>query len=182
MKNSDNHNDPQELARGQEFIHLYVGNERCIYAYIYTLLYDWMATEDVLQEAAKVMWIKFHEFEPGTDFLAWALCIAHYQVLKYRKSQSTKKMVFNSQLIEDLARYAETYAHEDTREQEALRNCLSKLSERDRELLELRYEINTSVRTVAQRVGRGVNAIYKALNRIHTQLYHCILNTLALEE
>lgn len=182
MKNSEKHSEPLEFARGQEFIHLYVGNERCIYAYIYTLLHDWAATEDTLQEAAKVMWTKFHEFEPGTDFLAWALCIAHYQVLKYRKSRPTQKMVFNSQLIEDLARYAETYAHEDSPEQEALRRCLTKLTERDRQLLELRYEINASVRTVAKHVGRGVNAVYKALNRIHNQLYHCILSTLALEE
>ena len=64
----------------------------------------------------------------------------------------------------------------------ALRNCIAKLRDRDKKLLDLRYEYGADTKTVAQRVGRGVDAVYKALNRIHDQLFYCIRRTLAMEK
>ena len=64
---------------------LYVVNERRIYGFIFALIHDWSAAEDILQDTAQVMWSKFDTFDPGTNFVAWALCIARYQVMDYRK-------------------------------------------------------------------------------------------------
>jgi RNA polymerase sigma-70 factor (ECF subfamily) len=160
---------------------LYSGKERCIYKYIYTLVHDEAAAEDILQETTLAMWAKFNEFELGTNFVAWALRIAHYRVRKHWASQS-KGMIFNSQLVEDLAQRAQDSIHQDTRNKTALRRCLKKLSERDLNLIELRYQEGASVKKVAQHVNRGVKGVYKSLNRIRWQLLECIQRSLAMED
>ena len=180
MTESDANNLSRD-TRIQAFMNLYVGKEQCIQSYIYTLVQNWADSEDILQETAKVLWAKFEEFEPDTDFLAWALTIAHYQVLKFRKSQN-KPMLFSSRLIEDLAGKAADYAHGTSRRQDALRQCMKKLTERDRQMLELRYRDGTTVERVAQHVGRNVKTVYKYLDRIRWQLLRCIQRTLAWED
>ena len=170
-----------EASRGQSFMRLYSGKERCIYKYIYTLVHDETAAEDILQETTQAMWTKFNEFELGTNFVAWALRIAHYRVLKHWSSQS-KGMIFNSQLVEDLAQRAEDSTHQDTREKTALRRCMKKLPERDLNLIKLRYQEGGSVKKVAQHVNRGVKGIYKSLNRIRWQLLECIQRSLSMED
>ena len=129
-----------------------------------------------------VMWAKFDEFEPGTDFVAWALCIARYRVLNYRKKKQTEKVRFSNQTIEVLADQVVAVGDKQDDRRDALRKCLKKLKARDWKLLQLRYELGATTQSVAQRVGRGVDAVYKALNIIHIQLLHCIRRMLATEE
>jgi RNA polymerase sigma-70 factor (ECF subfamily) len=91
-------------------------------------------------------------------------------------------MKFNRQLAEDLARRAQIGIDQDTRRITALRGCMKKLSERDRDLIELRYQEGASVKKVAQHVNRGVKGIYKSLNRIRWQLLECIRRSLVMED
>lgn len=170
-----------EASRGQRFMHLYSGKERCIYKYIYTLVHDEASAEDILQETTQAMWTKFDEFEMGTNFVAWALRIAHYRVLKFWASQ-TKGMIFNSRLVEELAQRAQDHTQQDTRKKLALRKCMKKLPERDLNLIKLRYQEGGSVKKVAQHVNRGVKGIYRSLNRIRWQLLECIQRSLVMED
>lgn len=173
--------DSSEASRGQRFMHLYSGKERSIYKYIYTLVHDEVAAEDILQETTQAMWTKFDEFEMGTNFLAWAVRIAHYRVLKYWASQ-TKGMIFNSKLVETLAERAEDHVHQDTRRKMALRRCMKKLPERDLHLIKLRYQEGASVKKVAEQVNRGIKGVYKSLSRIRWQLLECIQRSLVMED
>lgn len=47
--------------------------------------------------------------------------------------------------------------------------------------MHLRYEYDATTKSVAERVGRGIDAVYKALNRVHVQLLNCIRRTLAMQ-
>lgn len=172
--------EPFNHSRGQEFLDLYVIHERRIYSYILTLVHDWSISEDILQETARVMLMKFNEFESGTNFLAWALCIARYQVMDYQKRQNSKVM-FDSELVDLLEQEINDCHDVDEQEHDALKQCLKKLNERDKYLIELRYDIGSTVKSIAERVGRSANAVYHSLNRIHCQLLQCVLKTLARE-
>ena len=55
-----------------------------------------------MQEAVEVMWSKFDQFEPGTDFISWALRIARYRVLNYYKKKRTQRLRFSSEVIKDI--------------------------------------------------------------------------------
>ena len=48
--------------------------------------------------------------------------------------------------------------------------------------MRLRYEVGATVASVAAAVERSADAVYKALNRIHYQLLHCIRRKLAQQE
>ena len=170
-----------EASRGQRFMQLYSGKERCIYKYVYTLVHDETAAEDILQETTQAMWTKFDEFEMGTNFVAWSLRIAHYRVLKYWTSQ-TKGMIFNSRLVEDLAQRAQDHTHQDTRKKTALRRCMKKLPSGDLHLIKLRYQEGASVKRVAEQVNRGVKGVYRSLSRIRWQLLECIQRSLVMED
>jgi RNA polymerase sigma-70 factor (ECF subfamily) len=52
--------------------------------------------------------------------------------------------------------------------------CFSKLSARNKDLIERRYQPGATPRTVAEQIGRNVNAVYQALARIHNSLFDCV--------
>ena len=182
MADVQSNDNQSELARGKSFLRLYQTNERRLYGFILALVPNWSEADDLMQETATVMWSKFDEFELGTDFAAWALCIARYQVMNHRKKKRIQKVRFSDQTVEAVAErmISATENLDDFRD--ALQDCLKKLSERDQQLIHLRYELNATTRTVAERIGHSIDAVYKALNRIHIQLLHCIRRTLSMEE
>jgi RNA polymerase sigma-70 factor (ECF subfamily) len=65
---------------------------------------------------------------------------------------------------------------------DALRSCLEKLSEKDRQLVRHCYgDTRVTFKAVAEQLGRPVNTVYKALNRIRRALYECIERSLSVE-
>jgi len=67
------------------FMGLLVSNQRCIWAFILSLIPSKVDAEDVLQETLLEMWRKFDTFEIGTDFVAWGVTVAKYKVFEFRK-------------------------------------------------------------------------------------------------
>lgn len=177
--------DPTERSLGaadaQTFLRLYQANERRIYGFILALVPDWSEAEDLLQETTTVMWTKFDQFTVGTDFAAWAMRIARYQIMNYRKKKRNQRVQFSDEVLQAIDGQVSAATMQLDVRRDALRDCLKKLPARDRELVHLRYEYDATTKSVAERVGRGLDAVYKALNRIHVQLLHCIRRTLAME-
>jgi RNA polymerase sigma-70 factor, ECF subfamily len=135
-----------------------------------------------LQETTTVMWSKFDQFTVGTDFAAWAMRIARYQIMNYRKKKRNQRVQFSDEVLAAIDGHVSVATTQLDGRRDALRDCLKKLPVRDRELVHLRYEYDATTKSVAERVGRGIDAVYKALNRIHVQLLYCIRRTLAMEK
>jgi len=64
----------------------------------------------------------------------------------------------------------------------ALRKCIRKLNKRDYELIQMRYENELTIKSIAKRLGRSVQSIYKRMARINDSLIRCIRRTLTMEE
>src|ERR1039458_5788418 len=73
----DPHN---ETERRKELVALMTQHQRRIFSYIYTLVPNRYDAEDLLQETSVVICEKFDEFEPQTDFVAWACQIAYWRI------------------------------------------------------------------------------------------------------
>jgi len=181
MNQSQTKDNQPDNSRGEAFLRLYQANELRIYSFIRSLMPNWSEADDLMQETTSVIWAKFDQFEIGTDFVSWALQVARYEVLNYLKKKKTDKLRFSDQAIEVIADQAVKTGEKADIRREALRHCLGKLKEKDRKLILLRYEIGATTQSVAKRIGRSVDAVYKALNAIHIQLLHCIRRTLAKE-
>jgi RNA polymerase sigma-70 factor (ECF subfamily) len=54
-----------------------------------TLVFSHQDAEEVFQNTSVVLWNKFGEFQPGSNFFAWASQVAYYEVLNYMRQICT---------------------------------------------------------------------------------------------
>jgi RNA polymerase sigma-70 factor (ECF subfamily) len=173
----------RDSQKSKLFLRLFLQNVRRIFAYILTLLPNRSDADDVLQEASLVMWDKLDEKHPPNDFAAWGCRIAYFKVLDFIKKGQRSRVCFSQAMLERVAETAVDHAASlqlDER-REALAHCLERLSSRDRDLLARRYAEGATTQSVAARVGRSVEAVYKALGKIRQALFDCVTRALAKE-
>jgi RNA polymerase sigma-70 factor (ECF subfamily) len=175
---SDSHDEAESRKR---LMMLMTRHQRQVFSYLYTLVPNRSDAEDLLQETSLVICEKFHEFEEGTDFVAWACQIAYWRVRYSRQKFVRSKVVFNQEILDVVAETAGTMADELDDRHEALVRCLQKLHQRDREMLTARYEPGGGVEEAARRSGRTVKTAYKALARLRKLLLDCVSTRLATE-
>jgi RNA polymerase sigma-70 factor, ECF subfamily len=174
-------NQDAEVATEEQFMQLFLQSERRLLGFILSLVPHLADAEDLLQETFSVMWRKFEAFQPGTDFVAWGISIARYRVLDYRRKSQQDRLLFSESLMMKISEFAAELGPQSNLRVEALQECLAGLREKDRELIRLRYFADNSTKGVAEQVGRGVDSIYKSLNRIHDRLLFCIRHSLRTE-
>lgn len=167
------------LDQQKQLMLLMTQHQRRIFGYIHTLVPSRADAEDILQETSLVIVEKFHEFKPGTDFVAWACQIAWWRVRAARQKFARSKVVFDDEVLDSVAHTASTMHEEMSDRHEALARCLQRLHPRDRELLLTRYERGARVEEAAERSGRSLEAAYKALARLRKLLLDCVTNQLA---
>jgi RNA polymerase sigma-70 factor (ECF subfamily) len=161
------------------FMQLYTANQHRMLGYLLTLTGDRNVAEDLLQETAVTIFTKFHEFEQGTDFAAWACQVAYWKVMNYRRSSARNRTFPSDELVERIAERAVEIGPTLDARRTALDTCLQRLDERDRAFLMARYQPNGSVALAAQKAGRTTVAAYKALTRLRRALRDCVSLQLA---
>lgn len=169
------HNDPTNSSNTEaEFVSLLTANQRKLFAYIMSLVANVNDADDILQETVQVMLKKFDQFEPGTDFLAWATTIAYYRVFDFRKLKAKKELVFDDEIFNHLHTQAQSELQDTDEYLDSLRVCMQKLATKDIGLLTLRYMNGMPVREIASRYGRSLQSVYRSIARIQDLLRHCI--------
>ena len=166
--------------REDDFIEQLTTIQGRIYAYILSLIGDVNQAFDVLQEANLVLWKKADEFQPGSNFAAWALQVAYFQVLAFRKRQQRDRLVFNEETVAQLAQ-KDTDSAELVARQARLRECLKKLTPRHAELVERRYARGENLPQIAESLGETANAVAQALHRARLALVRCVRQQPAVE-
>ena len=168
--------------KNADFINLLVPNQRRIQAFILMLVPNANDAEDILQETLTEMWNKFDTYTPGTDFPAWALTIARYKVLSFRKRNYNNKLMFSDKIMDILDSAAYESSKSISNHIDTLKSCLTKLSEQEAFLLKLRYEHELSFRKISSRVGKSAVAIHRTMKIILSKLSLCVRHNLRLEE
>jgi RNA polymerase sigma-70 factor, ECF subfamily len=172
---------PAETERHHRFLRLFTAQEPAVRAYVRRLVPTRADADDVMQEAAVVLWEKFETFQTGGDFRAWAFGIARLEVLAWLRDKGRDRLVLDEEVV---LRLAEESAEEEprlARQREALENCVAKLDKPQRELLLEAYEPQASIRQVAERSGRSVNGFYQWLHRVRRLLLDCVRRELTRE-
>ena len=177
MNNANGSNKRSEL-----FLKLLMSNEVRIFSHILKLVPNLADAEDIMQETAGIMWRKFDQFREDTNFVAWAIEIAHYRVLDYRRKKCGSPMIYENEIFDQMVSLARGTSEQDGRRLEALRRCLAKLQDRQRRLIVLRYYDDIRPKEIATQLGMSVHAVYKSLSRIYEQLLMCIRRTPEFEE
>ncbi|MFC1652225.1 sigma-70 family RNA polymerase sigma factor [Planctomycetota bacterium] len=162
----------------EKFLRLLTPNQGKIYLYILSHWLNRADADDIMQETIAVLWRKFDEFDPDTNFLTWALTVAKYQVMAFSK-KTRSRLHLNQSLHEMLEKKALFYARTMDHHLEALEGCVMKLSAHEKRLLEIRYREDHSVRDIAKQMGKSMRVLYKNLACIHEKLLRCVKRTLA---
>lgn len=149
-----------------------------LYGFILKRLADRDQTLDVLQRTNLVICQKSKEFEQGSSFIAWAFTIARFQVLAWRKNQAGGRLVFTDSVYDLLDRSPEAEAEAVDLRIPFLRQCMEKLGEPDRELVNRRYRDGEPISQIADGVRKSADAVSMKLMRIRRQLADCVSSAL----
>lgn len=171
-----------DSGRDELFAALLSRHHLALMGYLLSLVPNWSDAEDLLQQSSVVMWRKFAEFEPDSDFLRWGCQIARFEAMNYLRKRGRDRHVFSSELLEQLAQEGATEGEQIASQRIALEGCLKKLDPRHRKLLGWCYQPKSTVKEIAERLGRTPNSIYKTLNRLRAVLLRCVRNSLAQED
>ncbi len=115
------------------------------------------------------------EFKPGTDFGKWLRAIAfnliRKETLRHQRLSKNRERFLEHQLIQqsmrgDLAPEQPLVG--------LLEECLARLPEQQRHLLERKYTLSESSREIADAFGRSEAWVRTTLCRVRTALRHCI--------
>ena len=166
--------------RTLEFLKLFVRHQQEIYAYILTLVPHLHDADDLFQDGMTVMWKKFGQFQPGTNFAAWGIQIMRFQILDYRRNLARNKQVLvEDSLFEVLIDHLPIIQDEAAARIEALRKCLALLDNRSKRIIKMRYERNVSVEKIASYLKLSRRHVYHILGQISSVLLRCMRRTLA---
>jgi len=158
----------------QQFVADLTGMQPRLRAYVLTLLGDADAADEVLQQTNVTLWNKRDDFEPGTNFVAWALTVARYETLAYRKRRKLDRLEFSDALVDRLAVAAADRVREGDDRRSALRSCLDELPNDRRELIERYYSGLTSVEALAETLRRTESGVYQLMYRLRRALAECV--------
>ena len=162
-------------------VNLLTINHYRIYAFIISLVANQSDADDIMQEVSTVIWNKRESYKSGTDFVSWALTIAKFQVLKYRKMKKLH-IPLDQEIIETLAAESANRTSNAVSKVEALKKCVKKLPAEQSAIVQLKYKEGLSVKVISERTGMSIYQVYRRFAFIHGSLLRCIRRSLGMEE
>lgn len=165
----------------RDFGRLFAQYQPRIYGFIRSLVPNRSDAEDVLQDTASILWQKFGEFQPNSDFLAWAFRVARYEVLHFRQRQKRNVLQFSERFIDAVGGdlMAESSRLGDV--ERFLAECVERLSAADHALFAMRYQSDVTTKSLAEKLGRPASTLYDSVNRIRRALTDCVDRSLKKE-
>ena len=133
-----------------------------------------MEVDEVMQRDSLIAWKKFGQLNDPSGFPKWAATIARFEIMKFRRERARDRLQFNDRVTQMLM----TESSEETEIRDhrihLLEECLKELPEDRRELLMQAYESESSMKELAEQVGRTPDALYQMMSRLRITLLLCI--------
>jgi RNA polymerase sigma-70 factor, ECF subfamily len=168
--------------KAEQFAALWTAAQPTISAFIRTLIPDFQQADDVLQRVAVALVRKYDQYDPSRPFGAWAIGVAKYEVLYFRRERATDKHLFGEVLVEQIASRYELFAEEVDSIREALRQCLGELKGRSKRVIELRYRGGMRSKAIAEEMTLSPGAVRMLLCRVREKLRCCIERRIARQD
>jgi RNA polymerase sigma-70 factor (ECF subfamily) len=157
----------------------FVKHRSNLFAFVLSIVRDFAFAEEVLQEVAVVVCDQWEDFQPGTNFGAWASRIARNKIFNLNRV-SRRELLLSPEAIAGIERAAE--AEPETSSLDAVRKCLEGVTDRIRSVLLMRYREGLSGAEIARRTKSTVTAVHMALSRARSVLARCVEARVAREE
>ncbi len=155
-------------------------NRRWLIAYVWSLIGDRAAADDLVQDTFVIAFQKRDTFRPGTNFGGWLRTIARNCTLAYCKKHARQPLLSHDESFRQLDQLAaneeERSVDPDRRERQKkhLRDCLQRLTESVRHLLDLRYGSAWPLEKIARATGKNLSAVNVSIFRARAALEKCV--------
>ena len=171
MNDELNQPDP---AKPASFAKLWLQAQHAIGGFVCLHVPDHHLADDILQEVAQLAAENFEQYDHARPFIAWLIGIARNRIAQSYRERGKRPVVFSSEVLDALTNaYTDMQPTEDDR-LEGLRNCMSKLSDRHRRVIELRYARQMTSEQIASQVACSPRAVTSMLQRIREALRKCV--------
>ena len=122
-----------------------------VFGYLLALVQNLADAEDLYQQTALLLWEKFDQYQPGTDFGSWATTVAALHGAEFFATQSPSTKLFSEAALSGWRRCkGESKTEDCTARLEALPIAWPLFPTGERRLVRLRYEGDRSVEDIAQ--------------------------------
>jgi RNA polymerase sigma-70 factor (ECF subfamily) len=171
----------REIETRERLTRLWREAEPSVRAYVFAAVRSAHDAEDMVQQVALTVARRFEEYDASRPFIAWALWLAKSRITDHYRKANRERVLFSESLLKQLAEaLVQRQPHRNPR-QEALERCIEKLPKKSRQLLELRYEEDASMESVAAAVQSTAAAVRVMLFRIRNLLAECVQHELSRE-
>ena len=140
-------------------------------------LYHLEDAEDLAQEAFLTAYAKLSTYEIGTNFRAWLLTIAKFQLSNHWRKSSRRANAmdkFRHQIAETLQPEMNKASDElNNLKVQKLLHCITLLPDRTRHLIRAGLD-GVRMETLAEEMNLKPNAIYQLRHRAHLALRKCM--------
>ena len=169
-------------SKEELFAELYSDNQQRLFGMLVGMLRNANDAQEVLQQTAVTAWENFGDFEPGTDFFRWVATLAKFEMMTFINYRRRSKLYFDHGLMEMLTDEACQLSNDLVEARcRALRECLAKLPESDKKLIDCRYSHGLGSHATAELLERSQASVCNSLRRIRQALLRCINVTLSRE-
>ena len=169
-------------ADQDRFAELFTQHQASLYGYVYSLVPNRSDAEEIFNESVLVLWKKWDHYDVSRSFMAWARGIAYNEVRNYLRKNARREQYMPDEVLDALAEEAVESESWLAARSRALVECLEKLLPDERRLIDLCYLAGNTFRSVAEKLGRHPDAVYKQLQRLRKRLFVCVEEVLARED
>lgn len=153
----------------------FYANQGKLRGYVFSATRDYHATEDILQEVAIVVAKKASTYDSERPALPWFMGIARNQIQRHYRAKGKEAANVSFELLEDFMPLYSSYETEEiTERQLALKNCMEKLPEKQKRIMQLRYVEELDCSQISKTIGRSIQGIYGLLKRMKLGLRKCV--------
>jgi RNA polymerase sigma-70 factor, ECF subfamily len=163
-----------DSQQAEEFAARWTAAQPSIAAFVRSLVLDSTSAEEVLQRVAVALVRRYERYDPNRPFVAWAIGMAKFEVLYFRRQRAADKHIFDDELVEKIADSFQTLAERFNPMRDALAKCLEELEGRARKVVELRYSQEKSTLQIASELEVTVGAVRMLLWRARGALRDCM--------
>ena len=152
----------------------FVEEDSVLRAYVYAATRNYTDSDDVLQDVWRTLMVKLDQYDDSRPFRGWALGVARMQIRKWRQEKGRSRETAASDIMDLLATTAEEHADEIDIRLSFLGECMQRLTESCRKMMEMKYLHNIKITDIAAHVGRNVGAVEMTLVRARRLLRECM--------
>jgi len=166
----------------ERFLELYSRDRDRLFGYIFALLPHQADAEDVFQRSSILLWNKFSIYDPERPFLPWACSLAHYEVRNFIRSTNRDRLQFDDELIDKLADARSSQVDNGDERLEVLRKCVQSLKQAERDLINVAYHGDTTIKEFVESTGGATQTLYNRISLVRRKLLNCVNRKLAQQE